>query len=196
MRVIRSILASIIALFALAFTFYAINNGMSGNVVNDEIGFSAGEFTVHDLGLSLSEDLAKVSYNVKEEKNIDRKLQVYYEVYDSEGNVYSSGNNNIFVEAGSDQKFGFSFKAKSYSGTLMVKVYDENSKSFSTVSFDNNKITGRVITEDRIKSAGWFILFMFFLVILFLIFKRVSKRKYFKTFSKKHNSGFIKMDMG
>ena len=195
MRRLRYFLASVIALIALTFVFYSLTSvNPTGFAVasGNEVSLNAG-FEIHDLKAVVRDGIANVEYFVREFSGSGGVFDVHYEVFDSDGNVYSSGNTVIVVNENSDERYDFSFKVPNdVAGSLLVRVSNSNGRSISSVPL-NSPVN---LTEKFPKIFGSFVFFLVILGILFYCTKAFFRRKEYRNISKEfHDSRFVKLNL-
>ncbi|MEK6856017.1 MAG: hypothetical protein AABX66_02555 [Nanoarchaeota archaeon] len=199
MRGLRYILASLVAVFALTFLFYSLvpvkTTGF--NVAKTgEASFGNG-FRVYNPNFEVKSGVASVEYYIQELSGKNREINIYYEVYDVNGVVYSSGDSKIVVGANENKKYLLSFPFSDYyRGTFLIRASDGKESSISSVFLNDKDITSNVIMESPSRLFGGFGVFLVILILLFYFVRNIHRRTNYKRFAKeRHNSRFINLDI-
>lgn len=193
--------ASIIALIVLAYGFYALNPNKSALVGfavsrNTENSFT-NEFKIHGLEAKINGNIINVYYKVKEMAGKNHELKVYYELYNTNGEVHASGEKNIVLQKNKDFEYSFSFTADKFSdATLLLSISNSQGRSIASIHLTNRSLTGKAI-EKIWKKSELFLYFIFFFVFLALLFysmKAYRKNKEKSVIVRKiHEGRFIKI---
>lgn len=195
MRRLRYVLASVIALIALTFVFYSLTsvNPTGFSVASgNEVSLNAN-FEIHDLKADAENGIVSVEYYIKKYSEKTEVFDVYYEVFDADGNVYSSGHTDIAVAGNSDDKYSFSFKTPNdSSGSVFVRVSGNNGRSVASVPLNVTVVSVKKLP----KIFSSFALFLVILGVLFYCTKAFLRRKEYRRIARGlHDSRFVALDL-